>query len=66
MADEEAWYVVKLETEQCAVVTSKQLNEMSQPTPETKDAEKWGPFASQGEAIARRVGLIRSGKCQPV
>ncbi|HEY9630251.1 MAG TPA: DDE transposase family protein [Coleofasciculaceae cyanobacterium] len=28
--------------------------------------ERWGPFASQGEAIARRVGLIRSGKCQPL
>ncbi|MEM6714570.1 MAG: hypothetical protein AAGD09_17225 [Cyanobacteria bacterium P01_F01_bin.56] len=28
--------------------------------------EKWGPYASQGDAIARRVGLIRAGKCQPV
>lgn len=28
--------------------------------------EQWGPYASQGEAIARRVGLIRAGKCKPV
>jgi hypothetical protein len=28
--------------------------------------ERWGPFDSQQEAIARRVGLIRAGKCQPV
>ncbi|MBI4781483.1 MAG: hypothetical protein HY785_09155 [Oscillatoriophycideae cyanobacterium NC_groundwater_1537_Pr4_S-0.65um_50_18] len=33
-------------------------------SPAKKD--RWGPFASQGEAIARRVGLIRSGKCQPL
>ncbi|ACK67509.1 conserved hypothetical protein [Rippkaea orientalis PCC 8801] len=25
----------------------------------------WGPFNSQDEAINRRVGLIRSGKCKP-
>ncbi|WP_442944889.1 hypothetical protein [Nostoc sp.] len=28
--------------------------------------EQWGPFSSPEEAIARRVGLIRAGKCQPV
>ncbi|MCY7273232.1 MAG: DDE transposase family protein, partial [Phormidesmis sp. CAN_BIN44] len=28
--------------------------------------EQWGPFESQGVAIARRVGLIRAGKCKPV
>ncbi|NJR66887.1 MAG: DDE transposase family protein [Leptolyngbyaceae cyanobacterium CRU_2_3] len=33
---------------------------------EGSDKTQWGPFASQGEAIARRVGLIRSGKCQPL
>lgn len=27
--------------------------------------ETWGAFASQGEAIAKRVGLIRAGKCKP-
>ncbi|MDY7004776.1 MAG: DDE transposase family protein [Cyanobacteriota bacterium] len=27
--------------------------------------ETWGPFNSVEEAIARRVGLIRAGKCQP-
>ncbi|MBC6424362.1 MAG: DDE transposase family protein [Hormoscilla sp. SP5CHS1] len=26
----------------------------------------WGPFSSPQEAIAKRVGLIRSGKCQPI
>jgi len=27
--------------------------------------QTWGPFSSQEEAIARRVGLIRAGKCKP-
>ncbi|MFY7834605.1 MAG: DDE transposase family protein, partial [Pseudanabaena sp.] len=27
--------------------------------------ETWGAFASQSEAIAKRVGLIRAGKCTP-
>ncbi|MEH2423027.1 MAG: DDE transposase family protein [Nostoc sp.] len=31
-----------------------------------KIIEQWGPFSSQEEAIARRIGLIRAGKCQPV
>lgn len=26
----------------------------------------WGPYESQGAAIARRVGLIRAGHCKPV
>jgi hypothetical protein len=25
----------------------------------------WGPFSSREEAIAKRIGLIRAGKCQP-
>jgi hypothetical protein len=28
--------------------------------------KRWGPFASRDEAIARRVGLIRAGHCQPI
>ncbi|MGD1903678.1 MAG: DDE transposase family protein [Geitlerinemataceae cyanobacterium] len=32
---------------------------------EDEIVKRWGPFASPPEAIARRVGLIRAGKCQP-
>ncbi|MBD2092762.1 DDE transposase family protein [Microcoleus sp. FACHB-1515] len=53
---ESQWYIVKQADGHCAIV----------PTPPAEKAEKWGPFESQGEAIARRVGLIRSGKCLPV
>ncbi|MGB3262707.1 MAG: DDE transposase family protein [Microcoleus sp.] len=27
--------------------------------------DKWGPYDSAEDAIARRIGLIRTGKCQP-
>lgn len=52
------WYVVKVENESCEIVAVE--NEQA------PDAEqRWGPFASRSEAIARRVGLIRAQKCQP-
>lgn len=56
------WYVVKRPAGNCEIVPDSR-------TMEGKDSdveERWGPFASQDEAIARRVGLIRSGKCQPI
>ncbi|NJL21484.1 MAG: hypothetical protein HC895_12695 [Leptolyngbyaceae cyanobacterium SM1_3_5] len=53
---ESQWYIVKQADGHCTI----------EPAPPPDPAEKWGPFDSQGEAIARRVGLIRSGKCLPV
>jgi predicted transposase YbfD/YdcC len=57
----QTWYIVKGNEGQCEIVPSQQA--------EDKQAlgvvERWGPFNSQQEAIARRVGLIRAGKCQP-
>ncbi len=58
------WYVIKRNSGHC---------EISQDNPEAEEragtqpvVQYWGPFESQAEAIARRVGLIRAGKCQPV
>ncbi|NJO41489.1 MAG: DDE transposase family protein [Cyanobacteria bacterium CRU_2_1] len=69
MTNAEAWYVIKQSNGHCEIVPASSIDE-SQPEPDRatdKDsAEQWGPFDSQGEAIARRVGLIRAGKCQPV
>ena len=57
MTDSQSWYIVKLPSGNCEIVS----------TPSATEAEqKWGPFLSKEEAIARRIGLIRSGKCQPV
>jgi hypothetical protein len=51
------WYVVKQPDGHCAIVPAADLV--------PSEAEQWGPFDSQAQAIARRVGLIRAGKCQP-
>jgi hypothetical protein len=60
----EAWYVVKQPSGQCTIAPADQL----EPLPHHADTplEHWGPYASQQEAIARRIGLIRAGKCQPI
>ncbi len=63
MNNPESWYIVKRSGGNCDIIPSQQLQEENQ----TEEVlEKWGSFASQGEAIIRRVGLIRAGKCQPV
>ena len=62
MNNPQTWHVVKRNAGHCEVVPSEQV------AGEHKSSdivEQWGAFASQEEAIARRVGLIRSGKCQP-
>ena len=58
MNEATTWYIIKTNTGICEIVTAGEANPL-----ETK--EQWGPFPSQGEAIAKRVGLIRAGKCKP-
>lgn len=53
----QSWYIVKQEDGSCEIL------ELSEQTP--TEENWWGPFPSQSEAIARRVGLIRSQKCKP-
>ena len=61
MSDPEAWYVIKQANQHCTIVPASQVDE-----PEASQAEeRWGPYDSEQEAIARRVGLIRAGKCKP-
>ena len=55
-----AWYVVKRPEGYCDIISAA-----SSPS-SSDEAASWGPFTSQADAIARRVGLIRSGKCKPV
>lgn len=57
MNDAQSWYIVKRPAGNCEIVPQ---------AANTEATEQWGPFESQQEAIARRVGLIRAGKCQPV
>lgn len=60
MQDTQNWYIVKRPAGHCEIVSSQTIEENG-PTVQ----ERWGPFNSQDEAIARRVGLIRASKCQP-
>jgi hypothetical protein len=61
MTNSQSWYIVKLPNGRCEIVSDEQVN--VEPEPEAR--QRWGPFPSQAEAIARRIGLIRAGKCQP-
>jgi len=60
MENTQNWYIVKQEGGQCEIVSEEIFDPKQAP-----NVEHWGPFASQPDAIARRVGLIRAGKCQP-
>ncbi len=64
------WYIVKQADGHCDIVPSQPPADAppANATPADTDQpqSQWGPFDSQAEAIARRVGLIRAGKCQPV
>lgn len=62
MNDAQSWHIVKRPAGNCEIVPSQEVTENDN----LEIIEQWGPFTSEGEAIARRVGLIRSGKCQPV
>ncbi|NJL82051.1 MAG: hypothetical protein HC890_01975 [Chloroflexaceae bacterium] len=51
------WYIVKTPEGTCQIISSDREK------PPTDGV--WGPYSSQAEAIQRRVGLIRAGKCRP-
>ncbi|MBR8826909.1 MAG: hypothetical protein DSM107014_03220 [Gomphosphaeria aponina SAG 52.96 = DSM 107014] len=55
---QENWYIVKNQDNHCQIILGEK-----EKVPEAETI--WGPFPTQTEAIARRVGLIRAGKCQP-
>jgi hypothetical protein len=56
-----AWYIIKIANHTCQIVTQAEIESV-----DTELLDRWGPYESQSEAIAKRVGLIRAGKCQPV
>ncbi|MEM8806262.1 MAG: hypothetical protein AAGF01_09570 [Cyanobacteria bacterium P01_G01_bin.38] len=60
-SDTDPWHIAQDGSGQCNIVTQAELDKL---TDDQKQAA-WGPFASQNEAMARRVGLIRAGKCKP-
>jgi hypothetical protein len=61
MADAQKFYIVKRPAGNCEIVSDESVKQSQ----ESEIIQQWGPFESSDEAIARRVGLIRAGKCQP-
>jgi hypothetical protein len=59
---ETTWYIIKRLDRTCEIISNQELGNI----PAQEILEQWGGFSSQGEAIAKRVGLIRAGKCQPL
>ena len=67
---EAGWYIVKQASNQCQILSAQSLRDLKAQSAEQAEAgqaelEQWGPFESKEVAIARRVGLIRAGKCEP-
>jgi hypothetical protein len=59
MSNAQFWYVIKQPDQTCSVESFDTEQE------KTSEREQWGWFKSEQEAIAKKVGLIRAGKCQP-
>jgi hypothetical protein len=57
----EGWYIIQGQDGTCEVLSAENVSR--EKLQDQRPA--WGPYATQQEAIARRVGLIRSGKCNP-
>ncbi|MEL6439396.1 MAG: hypothetical protein AAFQ80_09110 [Cyanobacteria bacterium J06621_8] len=53
------WYIVQQPDQTCQIIGFEQEQT------ETPGQKQWGFFQSEQEAIARKIVLIRSGKCQP-
>lgn len=69
-SDETSWYIIQQDTGHCEIYPGGEVDHgvlsMADGEEAVENTPKiWGPFASEGEAIARRVGLIRAGKCKP-
>jgi hypothetical protein len=60
MTESPKFYIVKRPTGSCEILPGEQVR-----SEDSTIVEKWGPYDSSQDAIARRIGLIRAGKCQP-
>ena len=61
------FYIVKRPAGNCEILPlaepSQRIAQLEQQNPSI--IQKWGPYDSPEDAIARRIGLIRAGKCLP-
>jgi len=59
MTESQKFYIVKRPAGNCEILPIAQIEQ------NPGIIEQWGPYDSAEDAIARRIGLIRAGKCQP-
>lgn len=59
-----AWYIIRGEEGYCEVADASNCPPLGD-REEGQPRDRWGPYGSRSEAIAKRVGLIRAGKCKP-
>jgi hypothetical protein len=52
------WYIIKNPDASCTITEDTAMAATA--------TEKWGPYPTRDEATAKRIGLIRAGKCQPI
>ncbi|NEZ56450.1 DDE transposase family protein [Adonisia turfae] len=57
--ESDSWHVIKQTDGHCEIFSQAELAQRGD------SPQMWGPFVSRAEAIAKRVGLIRAGKCLP-
>ncbi|RFP61725.1 MAG: DDE transposase family protein [Limnothrix sp. CACIAM 69d] len=62
MMEVSEFYIVRCADDRCEIVPSDRLADLPNPHP---TGDRWGPYGELAEAIAKRVGLIRAGKCKP-
>ncbi|MEO1394873.1 MAG: DDE transposase family protein [Cyanobacteria bacterium J06634_5] len=62
---EEPWYIVKASSEHCELMDAQAFSTLTDESSAQPPLQHWGPFDTKNQAIAKRVGLIRAGKCQP-
>jgi len=60
------WYIVKQADGSCTITPTDPSTGDAGSGSAPEQIQFWGPFETQEAAIARRIGLIRAGKCQPV
>ena len=51
------WYVIKQQDGTCQVADFD--------IQQLKTSEQWGAYATEQDAITKKIGLIRAGKCKP-
>lgn len=57
------WYIEKRPSKQCEILF---IPPKEAATSNDEALQRWGPFKTKNQAIAKRVGLIRAGKCKPI